>query len=254
MPKNFQLSDVREILSGDKKLADFIIKNLQKSLFSIGFSKEFLGDLLSDLGNIDVKDFSEKWKKELQQKFTIGFFQNLVPRYFSKYVVQATPSSGKIIDIGCGTGILAKLYAGNDRFKKVIGIDIRAYPEWELFRNKKIRFRVVKEDEIADFLKIEKPDSITVTWTLHHMEYGEQERYLEYIHENLENGSRVIVLEDSYSADLVPENGADKSKEFMMWSLEQREKIMSVYDWVANRVLAQRDKVPMPCTYRTLEE
>ena len=40
----------------------------------------------------------------------------------------------------------------------------------------------------------------------------------------------------------------------MEWNPNQRKNIMSVYDWVANRVLAQREKVPIPCAYRTLEE
>ena len=86
------------------------------------------------------------------------------------------------------------------------------------------------------------------------MEYDEQERYLGYIHENLKIGAKIVVLEDSYSTDLVPENGADKYKGFMEWNPNQRKNIMSVYDWVANRVLAQREKVPIPCAYRTLEE
>ena len=86
------------------------------------------------------------------------------------------------------------------------------------------------------------------------MEYGEQERYLECIHENLKVGGKIAVLEDSYSADLMPESGLERYKKFMEWNSEERRQIMSVYDWVANRVLAQREKVPIPCAYRTLEE
>jgi SAM-dependent methyltransferase len=254
MSKNLQLNEVQEILSSDKKLAVFIIENLRSSLSSIGFSENFLDDLLSDLGNLNVKDFGEKWKEELKQKYSIGFFQNLVPKYFLEYVVPVTPSSDEIIDVGCGTGILAKLYAQDDRFKKVTGIDINSYPEWEIFRNEKIRFEIVKENNFAGFLKIEKPDSIVLTWTLHHMEYDEQERYLGYIYENLKIGAKIVVLEDSYSTNLAPENGANKYEKFMEWNPDQRKNIMSVFDWVANRVLAQREKVPIPCAYRTLEE
>lgn len=251
--KNLQINDVKEILK-DTDLSSFIVENLRSSLSSIGFSGKFLDALLKDLGNISIKNFGEKWNDELQQKYSIGFFQNLVPKYFSSYVVSATPSSHKIVDVGCGTGILAKLYAQDERFEQVVGIDINPYPEWKIFRNEKIKFEVVDEIAFTNFLTAERPDSIVLTWTLHHMEYEEQERYLGYIHDYLSTGAKIVVLEDSYSTDLTPENGTEKHAKFMDWNTEQREKIMSVYDWVANRVLAQRGKVPIPCAYRTLED
>lgn len=254
MSKNLQTNDVKEILSSDKALDSFIAQNLRSSLSEIGFSSDFLNELISNLGTLDVKVFGEKWEEELRQKYSVGFFQNLVPKYFSDYVVPVTPSASKIVDVGCGTGILDKLYAEEDRFGKVIGIDINPYPEWEIFRNEKIRFDVVEEDKFTDFLYTEKPDSIVLTWALHHMGYDEQERYLGYICENLKKDAMVVILEDSYSEVFSPENGIDKYEKFMEWNVEQRKKIMSVYDWVANRVLAQREKEPIPCSYRTLEQ
>jgi SAM-dependent methyltransferase len=254
MPKNLQLDDVREILLSNEELSSFVIENLKSSLASIGFSDNFLSDILNNLINLKVKEFGERWQDELKQRYSIGFFQNLVPKYFLDYIVPVTPASEKVVDIGCGTGILAKLYGQDDRFQKVLGIDINPYPEWDVVQNDKIGFKVVKEDQFNNFLGSEKPDSIVLTWTLHHMEYDEQERYLEYIHENLKVGGKIVVLEDSCSADLVPESGLERYKRFMEWNSKERRQIMSVYDWVANRVLAQRDKVPIPCAYRTLEE
>lgn len=251
--KNLQINDVREILK-DTDLSSFIRENLRSSLSSIGFSREFLDDLLSDLGNISIKNFGEKWESELQQKYSIGFFQNLVPKYFSDYVVPATPSAHKIVDVGCGTGILAKLYSESRRFKEVIGIDINQYSEWEIFSQENTRFKIVKESEFADFLLREKPDCISVTWTLHHMNFDEQKRYIGYIYQVLKTGSKIIVLEDSYSTNLTPGSGLGLYNEFMSNSPDNRKKIMAVYDWVANRVLAQRSKVPMSFGYRTLEE
>lgn len=253
MMKNFQLHDTQEVLA-NSNLESFICSDLRSSLSSIGFSSEFLDDLINNLGNLNVQQLGETWKDELNQKYSLGFFQNLVPTYFSEYVVPVTPASNKIIDVGCGTGILAKLYSQDGRFNQVIGIDINSYPEWHTFQNEKIKFKVVKEDEFNNFLITEKPDTVVLTWTLHHMQYDEQERYISYIHQNLKQGARLIVLEDSYSTTLQPENGVNRYKEFMKWSEGERKNIMSVYDWVANRVLAQREKVPIPCAYRTLEE
>lgn len=63
-----------------------------------------------------------------------------------------------------------------------------------------------------------------------------------------------MVLEDSYSTELPPENDIGVYDFFMKFNEDDRRKIMGVYDWVANKVLAQRDKVDIPLTYRTLEE
>jgi SAM-dependent methyltransferase len=253
MIRNLQLEDVRGILVSNNKLLSFVLEDLKNSLSSIGFSEDFLNDLLNDLSHLDVKEFGEKRKDELRRIYSLGFFQDIVPNYFLDYVVPMTPSSKKIVDIGCGTGILAKLYGQDSRFKEVLGIDINAYPEWDTFSNEKIRFEIVRENSFPSFIKVQKPDAVVLTWTLHHMEYAEQERYIEYIHESLESGAKVIILEDSYSTNLAPENGLELQKKFMEWDDKERKQIMSVYDWVANRVLAQRERVPIPCAYRTLE-
>ena len=86
------------------------------------------------------------------------------------------------------------------------------------------------------------------------MRYDEQERYLKTIFGIMKPGSKIIILEDSYSEELPPENGEDRWRAFMKWPQDDRRKIMSVYDWVANRVLAKREHVPIPFGYRTMEE
>ncbi len=241
-------------LLNNKSLRDFIFSNLRQSLSSIGFSQNLIDDLVLNLKDLNVVEFGKNHNEELRQVYNVGFFQKIVPTYFSQYVVPATPAVEKIMDVGCGTGILPKLYSENKKFKNILGIDINSYPEWKIFKNSNTDFLVVKEKNFIDFLRKEKPDSIVLTWTLHHMEYDEQERYLDYIYKTLKINSHVVVLEDSYSSILKPESGFKIYTQFMSWGENDRKKIMSVYDWVANRVLAQRNKVPIPFGYRTLEE
>lgn len=141
-----------------------------------------------------------------------------------------------------------------NKFQHITGIDLYPYPEWELFKNPKITFKVVTEKDFFDFLSREKPDTATLTWVLHHMKHDEQERYIEYLHKVLAPGARLVILEDSYSTELPPENDIGVYDSFMKFGEDDRRKIMGVYDWVANKVLAQRDKVEIPLTYRSLEE
>ncbi len=86
------------------------------------------------------------------------------------------------------------------------------------------------------------------------MERDEQERYVGYLYKALAIGASLVALEDSYSTELPPENDIGVYDSFMKFNEDDRCKIMGVYDWVANKVLAQRDKVDIPLTYRTLEE
>ncbi|MCI0566126.1 class I SAM-dependent methyltransferase [bacterium] len=247
---NHMIPDLLE----NKDVHDYIVKNLKSSLSSIGFSKNLISDLTDNLKNLEVKSFDEKYSDELKEIYSIGFFQRLVPQYFSRNVVPEIPPSNEVLDLGCGTGILAKILVEENKFEHITGIDLHSYPEWELFKNPKITFKIVLESEFFDFLSKEKPDTATLTWVLHHMGHDEQERYIGYLYDVLTPDARLVVLEDSYSTELPPENDISVYDSFMKFSEDDRRKIMGVYDWVANKVLAQRDKVDIPLTYRTLEE
>jgi ubiquinone/menaquinone biosynthesis C-methylase UbiE len=245
----------QEIISGflsDDELRDFVDSNLRKSLVSVGFSEK-LADVLTRGSGFDVQWFQKEFSKELEEVYRIGFFQKLVPAYFETFVIPEIPP-GKILDVGCGTGILIKKLAESASFKDLTGIDINEYSEWKSFEGSGIHFEVVTEEQFPEFLKTHQPDSATLTWALHHMRYDEQMRYLRMLFGVMKSGSKIIILEDSYSERLSPEGGEDRWRAFMKWSEDDRRKIMSVYDWVANRVLAQREHVPIPFGYRTMED
>ncbi len=244
---------IKKSLSNNKT-KNYVVSNLRESLKSIGFSRDFIEDLLLNLDNINIKEFQKKHEKELESVYRINWFRKLVPVYFEKYVIPRIPNSKKIMDIGCGTGILTKKLSEYNKFKKIVGIDITEYREWKLFKKPNIDFKIVKEDDFRQFLEETKPDHIVLTWTLHHMEFNEQERYLKMLYDKLQKNSKIIILEDSYSTTMEPEKGSSKYRNFMNFTENERKNIMLIYDWIANRILAVRDKVKILPTYRTLEE
>jgi SAM-dependent methyltransferase len=83
-----------------------------------------------------VKEFGERWRTETK------IFNRIFSKYRSEILFRLYRSRNtslrKIVDIGCGTGILEKLYGQDNRFQKVLGIDINPYPEWDVVRNDKI--------------------------------------------------------------------------------------------------------------------
>jgi len=246
----------KEILDkiANKKLYDYIMNNLQSSLSSIGFSDEFIDYFINNFSELDFEDFYDKFGEEIRKVYDIGFFQKIVPDYFSKEVIPHIPKSNIILDLGCGTGILINTLAKSQKFKNLIGIDINKYVEWEQFKNSKIKFNIVKEDKFDNFLKKIQPNNIILTWTLHHMNYDEQSRYLKKIFKIINKGSKLIILEDSYAEKLSPRSGEIINYSFMELNSSERKIIMSTYDWIANRILARKKSMPIPFGYRTLED
>jgi len=176
-----------------------------------------------------------------------------VPPYFEKQVIPYIPKSKTILDLGCGTGILAHLLEKSGKFEQIVGMEIDKYSEWDKFRSEKVSFSVVREDEFNDFLRKINPEVIVLTWVLHHMTFEEQERYLKNIYSLLSKVT-LVVLEDSFSIKIPPEENMGAYNSFNRLNLKEKRHIMSILDWLANRVLGMKDNIPIPFAYRTLED
>ncbi len=243
---------IQDIVLGPA-LNSFIENSLTQSLSDIGYPAGLISDLFIAIKNGGCEQYSTQHAEELYQCQTVHFLGELAGKLFEKYVVPEVPQDGKILDLGCGTGTLLKelIKRGGGT---LIGIDVNLYPAWNELNGLGIKTAVVAESEFETFMKKEVPDSVVMTWVLHHMNYVEQEEYLRVIFNTLKSGSRLVVLEDSYSEKLRPEQGKAIYSRFMALDKQGKMKVMSAFDWIANRVLAGRRNIPMPFGFRTLEE
>ncbi|MBI4043654.1 MAG: class I SAM-dependent methyltransferase [Candidatus Diapherotrites archaeon] len=232
----------------------YIFEDVNASLHSIGFSKVFRKDLIKALEKDQIKKFRNKHFNEITKKYVIGFRQKVAPSFLENEFIPHIPSAKLIIDVGCGTGALPYRLSKYNRFKKIIGVDVTQYPEWKLFSNAKTEFIQINPNSLENILKSFHPDVVTLTWSLHHMPKINQKSYLQGIYDALPNEGKVIILEDSYSTKKRPLKGARTWAKFMRLKPRERQKVMSMLDWVANKVLSGRAKIPMPYSYRTTEE
>lgn len=244
---------VNNVFSDEKKKA-FITVSLRESMTNLGFSNTLRDEFLQNIDTLNVADFIEKHKDELQQIQNEHFFGELVSVYFKENVIPEIPPGGKVLDLGCGPAILIRCLIERRENKEVVGVDIMSNAGWNTISPKDARLEVVQESELLPYLEKEQPDHVAVTWVFHHMEYEEQKRYLAALQNVLKPGATVIVLEDSYSETLLPESGKGRYERFMQWSHEDRHKIMGTLDWIANRIFSMRTTMPVPFAYRTLED
>lgn len=243
---------VRDVYS-DQKLKGFLIKRFERPMRNFSYSEELINDFLKNIDTLDIEAFDAKHHDEIARIRTELFFGVFSRKYFKECILPEIPENGKVLDFGCGRGLLIELLLERGK-NEVVGIDIFDSPEWSVLRERGVHLEVVQEDDFLNFIEKEQPDSIAITWVLHHMEYEQQKRYLESLHRVLKSGACFVALEDSYSEELPPEFGPDLSESFMAWSKEDRHKIMGTLDWTANVIFGQKTHMPVPFAYRTLEE
>jgi SAM-dependent methyltransferase len=239
--------------SENQNLKEYIFSNFRQSLSDINLNANLIESLIVSVENFKIDEFIKTNESELDKLFTKGFYSGVALDNFTKYILPEIQGAKNIMDVGCGSGGLVRLISKVNREVSVIGVDIHPYAEWKEPAPENAQLIIADQLELKKLLANIKPDLILLTWVFHHMSTEEQLSYLGLIAEACSKGSRVIVLEDSYSNSLTPETGHRIYEKFIIWTEEKRQLIMAFNDWVANCVLGRRMDMPVPFTFRTME-
>lgn len=110
------------------------------------------------------------------------------------YLDEKLPQKGRVIDLGCGFGVLANRIALEHPDLQVRGYDFDAYriatAQSTVGTRSNIQF------VLGDALKSEfTADVVIMTDFLHHLAKADQHRLLRDLHTNLPSGGRLIVLD-----------------------------------------------------------
>jgi 2-polyprenyl-3-methyl-5-hydroxy-6-metoxy-1,4-benzoquinol methylase len=242
-------------LLNNKRVVSYCEKRVFRSLSQVGFSQSFCESLISDLAHLNFNSFHQKFDVEIKEAFNKTFQQAAGAKYFTENVIPNIPSSRVIIDIGCGPGVLIKELAKCNKFGKIMGCDWNSCPEWKDIvkeNENRIEFHVVKDDMFSSFIKTYNPDTLILTYVMHHMELPTQHKYMKNLFDIMHPGATLIIVEDSYSTILPPDFKQDDLLEFMALSEEEKRDVLTIHDWVFN-IFLERRAMPIPSTYRTVE-
>ena len=103
------------------------------------------------------------------------------------------PKSGKMIDVGCGYGLLANLIALKSADRDVHGFDLSRkrveIAKKTIVNRKNIHFEI---KNVKD-LKLASCDAIVMSDFLHHIPYAEQERLIKQVHGKLKSKGIMII-------------------------------------------------------------
>ena len=103
------------------------------------------------------------------------------------------PKDGKILDIGCGFGLLSNYAALKSAKREVIGVDLSRKRINVAKSSVNGRNNVMFKVEDVKNLTSVKFDAMIMTDFLHHINYDEQNKIIKYAYKNLKVGGTLII-------------------------------------------------------------
>jgi len=238
--------------SSSKKFVILAIKTIYEQL---GVSSDAINgiiDILFSNCETDLEVVSKRLRtyiehtnfKAIYQKYEAGSSErklNLIRRFIKGPLVA---------DIGCGSGGLSEAIVRNiPTVRKVIATDIQ---EFHNITNSLIEFKLqLQPDKIP--IESNVLDTVVLIYVLHHVEEYDQENLLKDINRILKKDGNVVILEDTYSNTLQPEQGSELLKQFLKLDNKQKKEVLAFCDWLTNTVFKGFD-IAMPFNFKPIEK
>lgn len=259
--KTINLSNVLEILT-NKKLKENVELRLQDYWKCAGLPFNWLSSILNLLEKyhyneeLAVSKVREKFPSITSEKglgyskklkdFRREKIKNLVER------IRGDITGEIIVDVGGRVGDLAEqILLSNSSIKKVKVTDIRIFTDKSNHPN--IELIVQPLPTKIPFNK-KSVDTVILSMVLHHLENEDQKDLLKSIIFSLKKNGVIVLIEDTYPEDCLL-NGLDKiMKDYLKFNNENKKKILFFYDWFGNKLMRNRDNLPIIFNYKTMEE
>lgn len=158
---------------------------------------------------------------------------------------------GKIIlEVGCGSGDLGLIISKQFKIEGFVGTDIHL--QKKRITTSRIKLKKQKtETEIP--IKNSFADTVLLIDMLHHVSKSNQKKLLVNIRNKLKESGIIIFFEYTFSEIKEPLLKRNISLGFKRLSKNQKLASMVLIDWIGNILVLHR-KIPMPYSYRTMEQ
>ncbi|MCH8945470.1 MAG: hypothetical protein IIA85_00935 [Nanoarchaeota archaeon] len=254
-------SKILDVLSKDK-LRKNITQRLVKYWRAIKLPYQWITPILKIL--LEHKDNEDLAVRKIRDKFP-QLIQKGSPEYSKKLIAWRKRKvknlarnlnkylAGKIIaDVGGrATDFAEQIISFNKKIKKVYVTDIGLFATRS--KNHKINLLVQPSKTMLPFNK-ESIDTIILSMVIHHLRNFDQIKLIKNITFSLMKKGRIILIEDTYLKNKNIKGQGKNINDFLKFSLEEKKKILSFYDFFGNRLMRNRDKIPLLYNYKSMEE
>ena len=206
---------------------DLAIKKIRKKFPSItnknslNYSKK-----LESFRKIKVKNLARKIKKKL----------------FGKVIADVGGRSDDFVE---------QIILSNKKIEKAYVTDLFSFTTKS--NNSKINFIVQSSPAKMPFNE-KTIDTILLSMVLHHLEKKYQKEMIKNLILCLKNRGRIILIEDTYPKKTNLKKYNKITKDFLKFKSCDKKRILYFYDWFGNRLMRNRDNLPLFYNYMAMEE
>lgn len=157
-----------------------------------------------------------------------------------------------IADIGGrGDDFVEQIILLNRRIKRAYVTDLCSFTNRS--KNPKISFVVQSSSTKMPFTD-KSINTAILSMVLHHLKKKQQKEMITNLVSYLKDNGRVILIEDSFPERINFERYDEITKDFLKLKFCDKKKILYFYDWFGNRLMRNRDNIPLFYNYKTMEE
>jgi len=220
---------------------DLILEILSKYHYNEDLAIKRIRKKFPSIPNKNSLDYSKKLENFRRIKV-----KNLTKR-IKKYVY-----GGIIADVGGRSDdFVDQILLSNKKIKKAYVTDLCSFTT----RSKNPKINFVVQSSLTKMPFTEKSIStIILSMVLHHLKKEQQKEMIKNLIAYLENRGRIILIEDTFPEKTSLEWCDKITKDFLKFKSNDKKRILYFYDWFGNRLMRNRDNIPIFYNYKTIEE
>jgi deoxycytidylate deaminase/SAM-dependent methyltransferase len=256
-----KLENVLEVLREDS-LKKNINERLEKYWKNINLPYKWINPILNTLlkysynEDIAVNKVRKKFpgitnKESINYSKKLREFRSIKVKNLAERIKEDI-SGDVIVDVGGRSNdFIEQILLLKKGIKKAYVTDIDFFSSES--KNHKIKF-IIQESNTKIPFKKNSINTFILSMVLHHLKGMDQRNLIKNIASSLKEKGKVILIEDSYPGKETIEEYNRNITEFLKFNTEDKKKILSFYDWFGNRLMRNRDNMPLFYRYRSMEE